>query len=143
MSETDQEECACSLEDLVRELVAVKRFSELDRDRLEQLAQNDIETMKKSRADNELHESAVPVTDCGPEDYKSEVSRNLLALLLAEELLGNIADLNEYGGAEHRIEQIVTKPSAQSDVPALPVLADRVGKERAVEILGHLDTEKV
>ena len=45
----------------------------------------------------------MPVTDCEPEDKKSDISRNFLTVLLAELCLGPVAELDQRLALEERI----------------------------------------
>jgi hypothetical protein len=66
---------------------------------------------------------------------QADVGRHLLARVLAETLL-EFAASSETVALQNRVKHVVLEPQPQRNVPPAPELAERPGKERAVEVFG-------
>ena len=102
----------------------MEKGSPLYKQRLHQLAGNDIKPVQQTAADDKRPRAAVPVSDGKPQNQHGEKRRRLLRAFFAEFSLQLFGKIHEKLRPKQRIEQIIFQPVAQADMPSSPVFLD-------------------
>ena len=105
-------------------LFDMKKGSPLYKQRLHQLAGNDIKPVQQTAADDKRPRAAVPVSDGKPQNQHGEKRRRLLRAFFAEFSFQLLGKIHEKLRPKQRIKQIVFQPVAQADMPSSPVFLD-------------------